>query len=259
MRTDRATERLETTTAVRHPWSPAQLLAGLIGLFMTVLGETHSAGHQFLHGVLPSHPLGARPLTATAGVRLDAVYRAIDDAVERLLAVVGDDATVMLFAVHGMRRNGSDTANVWLPELLHRMSTGRPLIDFGAWDAAAGPVELDPEIGSPRLRTGFGNELWGIGILDEQLPSCAMEEHAASRTPGTCDDLLPEALYAWLAPLLAPHIGAQVPPAAAMGVFPLLLVPTFAVPLGVMLHVFGLIRLAGEARLGVQPVARAVG
>lgn len=38
MRTDRATERLETTTAVRHPWSPAQLLAGLIGLFMTVLG-----------------------------------------------------------------------------------------------------------------------------------------------------------------------------------------------------------------------------
>lgn len=66
-------------------------------------------------------------------------------------------------------------------------------------------VELDPEIGSPRLRTGFGNELWGIGILDEQLPSCAMEEHAASRTPDTCDDLLPEALYAWLAPLLAPR------------------------------------------------------
>jgi hypothetical protein len=59
---------------------------------------------------------------------------------------VGDDATMMLFAVHGMRRNGSDTANVWLPELLHRMSTGRSLIDFGAWDAAAGPVELDPEI-----------------------------------------------------------------------------------------------------------------
>ena len=38
MRTNRATERLEATTAVRHPWSPAQLLAGLIGLFMTVLG-----------------------------------------------------------------------------------------------------------------------------------------------------------------------------------------------------------------------------
>jgi hypothetical protein len=38
MRTDRATERVETTTALRHPWSPAQIMAGLIGLFMTVLG-----------------------------------------------------------------------------------------------------------------------------------------------------------------------------------------------------------------------------
>jgi hypothetical protein len=37
MRADRATERVETT-AVRHPWSPAQILAGVIGLFMTVLG-----------------------------------------------------------------------------------------------------------------------------------------------------------------------------------------------------------------------------
>jgi hypothetical protein len=38
MRTDRAAGRVERTTAVRHPWSPAQVLAGIIGLFMTVLG-----------------------------------------------------------------------------------------------------------------------------------------------------------------------------------------------------------------------------
>jgi hypothetical protein len=38
MRTDRATGRVERTTAVREPWSPAQILAGIIGLFMTVLG-----------------------------------------------------------------------------------------------------------------------------------------------------------------------------------------------------------------------------
>jgi len=62
----------------------------------------------------------------------------------------------------------------------------------------------------------------------------------------------------YLAPLLAPHLGAHVPPAAAMGVFPLVLIPTFAVPMGIMLHVLGLIRLAGESRVGVQPMARAV-
>ena len=62
----------------------------------------------------------------------------------------------------------------------------------------------------------------------------------------------------YLAPLLAPHLGAHVPPAAAMGVFPLVVIPTFAVPMGIMLHVLGLIRLAGESRVGVQPMARAV-
>ena len=62
----------------------------------------------------------------------------------------------------------------------------------------------------------------------------------------------------FLAPLLAPHLGAHVPPAAAMGVFPLVVIPTFAVPMGIMLHLLGLIRLAGESRVGVRPMARAV-
>jgi hypothetical protein len=61
----------------------------------------------------------------------------------------------------------------------------------------------------------------------------------------------------YLAPLLAPQLGAQVPPAAAMGVFPLVLVPTFAVPVSIMLHLLGLIRLAAGARIGVQPLPRA--
>jgi hypothetical protein len=38
MRTDRASGRVESTTTVKDPWSPAQILAGIIGLFMTVLG-----------------------------------------------------------------------------------------------------------------------------------------------------------------------------------------------------------------------------
>jgi hypothetical protein len=49
--------------------------------------------------------------------------------------------------------------------------------------------------------------------------------------------------------LLTPEVG-RVPPAAAMGVFPLILVPTFAVPLSVMLHLLALTRLVQGARLG---------
>jgi hypothetical protein len=58
----------------------------------------------------------------------------------------------------------------------------------------------------------------------------------------------------YLAPLLAPGLGTQVPPSGAMGVFPLILVPTFAVPVSVMLHVLGLVRLTGESRIGARLV-----
>jgi hypothetical protein len=43
-----------------------------------------------------------------------------------------------------------------------------------------------------------------------------------------------------LAPLLFPQMGFPVPPAAAMGVFPMILLPTFAVPLSIFMHVFAL-------------------
>jgi hypothetical protein len=60
----------------------------------------------------------------------------------------------------------------------------------------------------------------------------------------------------FLAPLLAPGLGPHVPPAAAMGVYPMILVPTFAVPLSVILHVLALARLRHSRRLGaVVPAA----
>jgi hypothetical protein len=63
----------------------------------------------------------------------------------------------------------------------------------------------------------------------------------------------------YLAPFLAPDLGARVPPAAAMGTFPLILVPTFAVPISVLLHLLGLARLTRGVRLGSPLVAKAAG
>jgi hypothetical protein len=60
----------------------------------------------------------------------------------------------------------------------------------------------------------------------------------------------------YLAPLLAPELG-RVPPVPAMGAFPLIVVPTFAVPLAIMLHVAGLGRLLGERRAASRLVAHA--
>jgi hypothetical protein len=50
-----------------------------------------------------------------------------------------------------------------------------------------------------------------------------------------------------LAPLLAPSIGA-VSPVAAMTFFPLVLIPTFAVPLGFILHIYSIRRMLREGR-----------
>jgi hypothetical protein len=61
----------------------------------------------------------------------------------------------------------------------------------------------------------------------------------------------------FLAPFLAPELGPRVPPAAAMGVFPLILVPTFAVPVSVLLHLLALGRLSREVRLGSSLPAKA--
>src|SRR6476646_7838851 len=62
-----------------------------------------------------------------------------------------------------------------------------------------------------------------------------------------------------LAPYLMPELGSRVPSAAAMGVFPLILVPTFAVPLSVILHVTALARLRHGARAEARLGARTVG
>jgi hypothetical protein len=60
-----------------------------------------------------------------------------------------------------------------------------------------------------------------------------------------------------LVPLLSPELGPRVPAAAAMGVFPMILVPTFAVPLSIMLHVIALGRFRREARLGAVVASHA--
>jgi hypothetical protein len=60
-----------------------------------------------------------------------------------------------------------------------------------------------------------------------------------------------------LAPILAPELGPRVAPTPAMGVFPMVLVPTFAVPVSVLLHLIALGRLRREVRLGSDLVPKA--
>jgi hypothetical protein len=60
----------------------------------------------------------------------------------------------------------------------------------------------------------------------------------------------------YLVPLLAPELGPHVLPAAAMQAFPMIIVPAFAVPMSVLLHVVALGRLLSPLRPGSELVPR---
>ena len=94
-------------------------------LFVTVLSETHSAGEQLWHGIDATHPAAAAATAELAGRRLREVYRAVDDAVGRLVAGLDDDVVTIVFSMHGAGGNVADVPSmVLLPELLWRLQTG---------------------------------------------------------------------------------------------------------------------------------------
>ena len=92
-------------------------------LFMTVYGETHGAGHVLWHLSQPDHPLYNALKGKVAGDPLLEIYQEVDAGIGRIAAAAGEDATVIVFAGHGM---GPATIDIptfaILPELMYRYS-----------------------------------------------------------------------------------------------------------------------------------------
>ncbi|MEA2716406.1 MAG: hypothetical protein QOI99_723 [Actinomycetota bacterium] len=98
-------------------------------LCLTAFSELHSASEMFWHGVDPRHPLAGGATAELAGRWLRNVYDAVDEALGELLESVTADDHVVVFCTHGMGTNASDLPSmVLLPELLHRMEIGSPLL-----------------------------------------------------------------------------------------------------------------------------------
>ena len=115
-------------------------------LFLTVMSEPHSAGHHLWHGVDPTHPcheIGGE----AARLRMEAVYEKVDAEMGRLIEGLPPETAVVVFALHGMQPNENDVPSlVLLPELIHRLQHGRPLLRDGderAW-RASGFAPLTP-------------------------------------------------------------------------------------------------------------------
>ena len=75
-------------------------------LCLMVFPEVHHAGHQMWHTIEPQHQFyNARKLheEQSRAPLLEEVYRAVDEQIARLIQLAGRDATIMVFALHGMR------------------------------------------------------------------------------------------------------------------------------------------------------------
>lgn len=98
-------------------------------LFVTVLSESHSAGHVFWHGIDPRHPLHDDVKAPAARDWLTRTYEALDEGVGRLIEAAGPETTVIVFAAHGMQPNANDLPSLaLLPEMLHRQAFGDGLL-----------------------------------------------------------------------------------------------------------------------------------
>lgn len=98
-------------------------------LLLTATTEAHSGGHHLAHGFDLAHPLHDGRWGDLAREHLRSVYGALDRSVDRFVRTAGDDAVVVVFALHGMQGNGNDlTSLVLLPELLRRAHGGRPAL-----------------------------------------------------------------------------------------------------------------------------------
>jgi len=106
-----------------------------------VFSEAHCAGHQLWHYHDPGHPAYDPGLTATSGDLLLSVYRALDDAIGRVLAGLDPAVTIVVLTLHGMAHFAG--ASALLPEILSRLgvlaaSTGQA----GQGDSVAGSAGI---------------------------------------------------------------------------------------------------------------------
>ena len=102
-------------------------------LGIVVVCECHSSIEPMWHGVDPAHHLHELPSAPVAREGLRQIYIGIDRLVGKLTDAF-PDATVVLFAMHGMGTNHSDIATMsLLPELLYRHAFGKPYMRDVAW------------------------------------------------------------------------------------------------------------------------------
>jgi len=92
--------------------------------FLTCFSESHCVGHQCWHLHDERHQKYDASLSGSVGDPIKDVYRAIDTAIGKLIEKAGSDASVVIFASHGMGPHYD--ATFMLDDILRRLEGEKP-------------------------------------------------------------------------------------------------------------------------------------
>jgi predicted AlkP superfamily phosphohydrolase/phosphomutase len=153
-----------------------------VDLLLAAMSEAHSGGHHLWHGADPHHPLSGSPQADVAAGHLLDLYRTLDECVGRFTALAGPEATVVVFALHGMQGNGNDLPSlVLMPELLHRHQFGKRALgdtDPAAWRtsgfAPIVPDETESWIGYMAERFALGPSDRARNVAKRVIPDAIL-------------------------------------------------------------------------------------
>jgi predicted AlkP superfamily phosphohydrolase/phosphomutase len=141
-------------------------------LFLAVMSETHSAGENLGYVLDEHHPLSRLDIAANHRARLRRVYQAVDAAIGRFASRLPPDTVLVVFSLHGTGANDSEfSSTVLLPELLHRLRFGRPLLRNPDRRGGTAIVPAPSESWNEYMRKRASGEARGVrGRLRDLIP-----------------------------------------------------------------------------------------
>ncbi len=98
-------------------------------LALIIFPETHHAGHQMWHTADPENAAYLEQGLFTDEPLLESVYHEVDRQIAKLVAAAGNDTTVMVFALHGMK------AAYGFPGFLMQLLCDRGISQLSDWSS----------------------------------------------------------------------------------------------------------------------------
>jgi predicted AlkP superfamily phosphohydrolase/phosphomutase len=125
-------------------------------LFLTVFGESHSAGHDLWHLSQPDHPLYETWAQPDQGDAMLEVFECIDQAIAKIIDCAPKTAHIVCFSAHGMGINVTDLYSMtMLPEILYRFNfPGKEALAPGSVGRPPSPPITRPN------RNTWAGEVW---------------------------------------------------------------------------------------------------